>query len=703
MACEKSMSAFRSNDLLPHSLAYAFATSFLFGLATVLNAANIQFVFYYPRRVQITLIDARVDVLVWVASTLCLFVLAIWYSKNQDFRAARTVIALLGMTLSLALLVPLENGILAGAEAYLLFGFVAAEFTLLALWNAKHPDNQLRISVSLVLIYFLAYFAVIEMSSATFWVVRSFGSQTQVGLLDSAIELNFSYVTYGLIPWLYLGFLFSWAWVPLAQRLILRSKTFQNLFRAGGDQDESSPKSNSSGDWTSILLDPRLYLVMAVALFVAYYPYFQNPPWLVGTDAYWRYFDPLKRMNLRGGLGGFAEALAERHPVPLAILYAVQLIFHATAFNAVRYTPIFLVVTLALFAWIFLARGRSMNFGLIVFLLSTFSVVTTVGFYSSILANWMALVCWVFFFAYAGFVSDVKLRTRDVLVLLIVSTAVLLLHPWTWGVFAAAVIIAAILTFQERKLRRSATILLLVISLTAVLALVSFTFLAGSQGWREIDAIDLYTYVINNPSTVLFFWDAVKRLTEIWSPFFSSLYIALSIIGVFALRASNLSTWRRNLIIGWLCVSALGSILVAPIGFDPARPTETESQLWRLFFLTPFFLTAPFGIAWIAKIPSRFRSAVSDKLRGAASTDAPIWLGVLLVLGFVLASLPVWGRPLILLAILPLSTGFFLVRCEGEEAVFLSDIMIATFLLVAFNNTARSLSQLLIDPHNARF
>jgi hypothetical protein len=29
--------------------------------------------------------------------------------------------------------------------------------------------------------------------------------------------------------------------------------------------------------------------------------------------------------------------------------------------------------------------------------------------------------------------------------------------------------------------------------------------------------------------------------------------------------------------------------------------------------------------------------------------------------------------------------------------------MIATFLLVAFNNTARSLSQLLIDPHNARF
>jgi hypothetical protein len=697
------MSAVRPNGLLPHSLAYAFATSFLFGLAAVLNAAHIQFVFYYPRQVQVTLIDARIDALIWVASTIYLFALAIWYSKNQDFRVGRTIIALLGMGLSLALLVPFGNRVLASVETGLLFGFVAAEFTLLALWNEKHADNKPRVSASLVLIYFLAYFAVIEVSSATFWAVRSFGSQTQVRSLDSTVELNFSYATYGLIPWLYLGFLFSWAWVPLAQRLLSSSKTFQDLFRADGDRDESPPKSNASSDWTSILLDPRLYLVMAVAMFVGYYPYFQNPPWLVGTDAYWRYFDPLMRMNLRGGLGGFAEALAERHPVPLAILYAAQLIFQGTAFGVVRYTPIFLVATLALFAWIFLARGRSMNFGLLVFLVSTLSVVTTVGFYSSILANWMALVCWMLFFAYVGFVSDVKLRTRDVLVLLIVSTAVLLLHPWTWGVFAAAVIIAAILTFREQKLRRSAAILLLVISLTAVLALVSVTFLAGSQGWREVDAIDLYTYVINNPSTVLFFWDAVKRLTEIWSPFFSSLYIAVSIIGVFALRASNLSTWRRNLIIGWLCISALGSILVAPIGFDPARPTETESQLWRLFFLTPFFLTAPFGIAWIAKIPGRFRSALGDKLEGSASADAPIWLGALLASGVLLAWLPVWGRPLILLVILPLSTAFFLARCKGEEALFLSDIILATFVLVAFNNTARSLSQLLIDPHNARF
>jgi hypothetical protein len=697
------MSGIRPYDWLPHSLAYAFATSFLFGLAAVLNAAKIGFFFYYPRQIQITLIDSGIDVLIWVASALFLSVLVIWCSKDQDFRLARTVIALLGMALSLTLLVPFENDVFASAKTYLLFGFVAGEFALLAIWNAKHPHNQPRINISLVLIYFLAYFAVIETSSATFWVIRSFSSPTQIGLLDSAIELNFSYATYGLIPWMYVAFLFSWVWVPLTQKLISASKLFQNLFRAGGDENGSLLSEKTSSDWLSILLDPKLFLVMAVAVFIAYYPYFQNPPWLVGTDAYWRYFDPLMRMNLRGGLEGFAGALIERHPVPLVLLYAAQLIFHATAFDMVRYAPIFLVVILGFFAWIFLARRRKMNFGLIVFLLSTLSVVTTVGFYSSILANWMALVCWMLFFAYVAFMPGEKLRARDVLVLLIISTLVLLLHPWTWGVFAAAVIVAAALTFQDRRFRQSAAMLLLVIALTAVLAFLSVTLLAGSQGWREVNALDLYTYAIQNPSTMLFFWDAVKRLTEIWSPFFSSLYIAISIIGVFCLRGSNLSPWRRNLIIGWLCVSGLGSILVAPIGFDPARPTETESQLWRLFFLTPFFLTAPFGIAWLAQLPVRFRSAVRDKLKGGvATTDAPIWLGILLGLGVLLAWLPVWGRPLFLLVIIPLSTAFFLERCKGDEAMFVSEIIVATFVLIVFNSTARSLSQLLLDPHNAR-
>jgi hypothetical protein len=704
---EEPMSKIRPSDWTSHLLAYAFASSFLFGLATVISTIRLGFFFNYPRIIQITLIDSRIDVLVWAASAFCLSALVIWFSKRRDFSLIQTVIALLVMILSVTLLLPSKPQFLFNANAYVLFALLTGEFVSLARKKASLTEKHFHIDSYLVSIYLLAYFAVIEISAGVHWVIRSFGSVTQIGSIDAGIELNFSYVGYGLLPWLYAAFLFSWAWVPIAQSLISGTRLRYTLPKARTEESRGLLEETPSQDKLSILLDPKFILALAVVVFIAYYPYFQNPPWLVGTDAYWRYFDPLMRVNVKGTFEGFIGAVAERHPIPLMLLYAAQLVFHTTTFDVVRYAPIFLVVGLACFTWLFLARRKEMNFGLIVFLLSTLSVTTTVGFYSSILANWMALICWMLFFAYVSLRGDERLRVRDSLVLLVSSTAVLLIHPWTWGVFAAAVILAAALTFHEKQhgIRKSAAVLLLVVLLNAVFAFLTVMLLPGSQGWRETDAIDLYTYVIRNPSTVLFFWDAVKRLTEIWSPFFSPLYILTSIVGVSRLKASNLTPWRRNLILGWLCVSALGSILVAPIGFDPARPTETESQLWRLFFLTPFSLTAPFGIAWLAQLPSQFRSGLEGKLSGrnAAINGRWLWLGTLFGLGVLLAWLPMWGRELLLLAFLPLSTAFFLSRCRGDEDRFLSDIIIATFVLVAFNSTARSLSQLLIDPHNVTF
>jgi hypothetical protein len=699
------MTAIRLRNWASHLFAYAFSTTFLFGLAALLNTVGLEFFFNYPRTVQVTLIDSRLDVLVWAVSAISFSALVIWSSKGRPFRLIQTVIALIAMILSATLLSTLETNFTRSVITYLLFVLVTGEFISLVPWRTDNSEKQLRISSILVAIYILAYFAVIEISSGIHWVIRSLGSTNQIGSIDAAIELNFSYVPYALIPWLYLGFLSSWAWVPLVWKLISRNRMMQSMLGEDSGESGSLLAETASIGKLSILFDPRLFLVLSVVIFVGYYPYFQNPPWLVGTDAYWRYFGPLTTMGTKGVFGGFVEALAERHPLPLMLLYAAHLVFHTTAFAVVKFTPIFLTATLAFFTSLFLAKRKKMNFGLIVFLLSTLSVTTAVGLYSSILANWMALVCWMVFFAFVGLRGDEKFRARDLVLLLAISTLVLLLHPWTWGVFAAAVIIAAVVTFLERArgLRRPAAIVLLVVAADAVLAFLSITLLAGSQGWREVEAIDLYTYVIRNPSTVFFFWDAVKRLTEIWSPFFSPLYIAVSILGVLCLRVSNLTPWRRNLILGWLCISALGSILVAPIGFDPAQPTLTESQLWRLFFLTPFYLTAPFGITWLAQLPSHFRSILGSKpnMDDLVGSHRVLWLGSLLGLGILIAWLPIWTRAVLLLVALPLSTAMLLLRCRGAEHQFLSDIIMATFVLVAFNSIARSLSQLLIDPHSA--
>ncbi len=111
-------------------------------------------------------------------------------------------------------------------------------------------------------------------------------------------------------------------------------------------------------------------------------------------------------MNAHGVFGGFLEALNEFHPFSLALLYAVQLIFGTTAFEVVRFTPVFLVAVLGLATWWFLARKKSLSFGLVVFAVSVLSVATTVGFYASILSNWMTLLVWVVFFAYVAYRGD---------------------------------------------------------------------------------------------------------------------------------------------------------------------------------------------------------------------------------------------------------------------------------------------------------
>jgi hypothetical protein len=688
-----------------HLLAYASAMHFLFGTLSVLNALSLSFFFYYPRKISIILIDPEIDVLVWVASVTCLSILALWFSSGRQRRIVQAGLTVLTMALSTVVVVTLGNGLVGRIGLYLLFTTGTAQLVPLVTRSGPAVRSSRSALSSRLLIYLLGVLAAIEASSAIHYALQSFDQTTQVGSADAGIELQLSYAPYALLPLLYVAFLFSWAWIPPIQRL-LPKRLISRTPDTARLHHEPQAQLSLSGRLLD-LLDPRLLLVFAFAVFIGYYPYFQNPPWLVGTDANWIYHYPLLRMNAQGISGGFAEALNEHHPLPLALMYAVQLIFNTTSFQVQRYTPLFLVVTLGSATWWFLARKRNGSFGLIVLALSVLSVTTTVGFYASILANWMALLVWVIFFAYTAFRADEGFRTLDLIALLALSTLILFIHPWTWGVFAATILLAAILTlFQERrKGLRGAVTLLSVVVIDLLVALFSVTVLGGSAATRIDDALQLYTFVMRDPSTVWFFWGALTRLTQIWAPFFSPLYLAISILGVFSLWSMNLTAWRKRLILAWICVSAIGSVLVAPIGFNPIQPASSDSQLWRLLFLTPFQLTAPFGIVWLAQRSRRFAAAEdSDPNVGSSIENAHIiWLIAMLLIGVLLAWTPatdIWFRFSLLLIILPVATAMLLVKGGGTEREFLSTIIIATFLLVAFNNTTRAQSQLLLDPHN---
>jgi hypothetical protein len=690
-----------------HVLAYAFALHFLFGTVAILNALGLGFFFYYPRKIDIILVDPGIDVLVWAASVVCLSILAIWFSsdRGRQRRIVQVSLAILAIVLSTVLIVTLGNGFLGKIGAYMLFVVGTAELVPLIAGSKPTVGPSHSALATRLLIYLLGSLAAIESSSAIHYVLQSFDQTTQIGGVDAGIELQLSYAPYALIPLLYVAFLFSWAWVPLVRRLLPKKLTPRNPEITSTNQ--SLLTQSSLGKRFETLLDPRILLALAFSIFVGYYPYFQNPPWLVGTDANWRYYTPLLRMNAQGIFGGFVQALSEWHPLAVALLYTVQLIFHMTAFEVVRLTPLFLVMASGLAMWWFLGRKKGISLGLVVFALSVLSVTTAVGFYASILANWMALLVWVVFFAYAAFRGDEGFRIIDLIVLLALSTLVLFFHPWTWGVFAATVLLAAIAgLFQERRraLRGAAT-LVSVIVIDLLAALLSLVILGGGTKSNLQDTLQLYGYVIRNPSTLTFFWDALTRLTQIWAPFFSPLSLAVSILGVFSVLSMDLGPWRRRLILAWICVSAIGSLLVAPISFNPADPAGSESQLWRLLFLTPFQLTAPFGITWLAQRARRLPMAQDNKPNAGSLVGKAhvIWLVAVFVIGVLLAWTPagyVWLRFSLLLLFLPLTTALLLQKAGGVEREFLSTIILATFLLVAFNSTTRAVSQLLVDPHN---
>jgi hypothetical protein len=688
----------KADTAFSNLLACAFATHLLFGSALVLNTSKLAFIYYIPRTINITIIDPEIDLVVCIASVILLSLIASWRQRRISRKVTGIAIVSLAVVLGTIQISNLVGTNLRQATVYLFFAVGIAAFALQALSSEPYRQSIAK-AIMKSLVYLLVYLVAIEAASATSYVARAFDINTQIGRMDAGIELQLSYASYGLIPLLYVAFLFSWAWVPLGQKL---------LAKAYGTHPSKSPTNQQallpegeSWKWLEVLQNPRFILALALGLFIGFYPYFENPPWLVGTDAVWRYYGPLLRMNSHGVIGGFIQGLAEWHPVTLATFYAFQLLFRTTSFTVVKYSPIVLVITLGLATWWLLARKKSMNFGILVFTVSVLSISTTVGLGASILSNWVALVIWAIFFAYVAYRDDQGFRIVDGLVLFALSTLILLNHPWTWGVFATAVLIAAILALiqDKRKGLRSGGMLMTVVLLDAALAFSSIAYLAAGQSSQITKALSLYFYVINDPSRVLYFWSALKWLTSVWSPFFSPLYIVISIAGVFLLTATNLSAWRRRLIWTWLCVSGIGSVLVAPVGFDPTFSQGTE--LWRLLFLTPFQLTAPLGILWLAQLPKRLHRNENPSTAPDSQWSIRLTLPCsILSLGVLLALAPVWLRFFIILAALPVVTFLVLTKTAVREVEVLGDMILLCFILVAFNNTTRALSQLLLSPHN---
>ena len=669
---------------------------FFFGLAITLNGLGLSFFYYYPTRINIIIIDPTVDFLIWVGAALGISALVAFSSRHCKRGGLQRGLAVLAIVLCFAALATFSYDYIRGTVVCFLFVVICAE-----LWFALHNHEDMfglqpRVLLLRALVYLFAFFGLVEITSATHYVIAAFDRSTQLGTIDSELELQFAYAAGGLLPWLYAGFLFSWAWIPIVLRLPIRG-----IFGKGSNSSANPPAGQTEQkDWRTVILDPRLVLALAVAVFIGFYPYFQSPPWLVGTDAYWRYYNPLVRMNGQGVFGGFTESFREWHPALLMLLYSTQLAFQATPFQIVKFAPLFLTITMGFLMWWFIAKKKTITFGIIVFLSSVLSVTTTLGFYTGILANWMALVGWVAFLAYLSFRGE-RLGGFDFAILLGISTLVLILHPWTWGIFALSVVVCALLGLIQERRRGVRTVVLLisVVLIDALFALLSIKFLAESQGQGVMNALDLYSLALSNTSLSQF-WEALNWVTKNYAPFFSPINIAAGIVGVFVLLKTHLAAWRGRLVLSWLFVSAIGSIIVSPIGFSPI-PTHMDTQLWRLLYLTPFQVTAPLAVMWLAELPKRYQPTqdYAPQLRSVPGISA-LGFGGLAAIAVGLLGVSLELRALLLLVALPVFTGLIVELASGQESRLLRNMILVLYILLTFNYAGRALSKLLIDPHN---
>jgi len=680
-----------------HIIAYCFALHFFLGLVAVLNASNLTYFYYFPATVHIVIAGPSVDIYLWTCSLIVSSTILLVKGKEEPPPFTLRLAVLGTIVLAVLMLLAPVFKLSSVPLSFVLFVAGTLEFLLLipgrklSLFNWSSRGTAARVGV-----YLLAFFCTIEVSSAVFYVLRAFGvaGVAASGQLDAVIELQLTYAAYAVLPFLYIGFLTSCFWAPVVNNLWKRNSV---PLRFQTEAELSQTRSPSS-----IILDPKFLLAIVVAVFIGYYPYFQNQSWLVGSDSYSRYYEPLLQMNAGGLTGAMRQVLKEDHPLTLMLLYSAQLTGMGP-FNVVKLSPVFLTLTLALMFLLFNGGQNSNSLGLMAFLFSILSATTAIGLYASAIANWMVLVVWVAFLAYLGFRTDEHYRKRDFLVLLLLSTLMIVIHPWTWGVFAIAILAASILALIQEKRNRSAVSISLIQIILIDYAFIFFSaiYLAWSEGWGVFNALTLYTYVFRNPPTVLEFWAALNWTTKFWSQFLSPIYIFLAIFGVVALLRTDVSPWRQRLILSWIFASMIGSILVAPIGFVPNSPASSDSQLWRMMFLTPFQVTVPFGVLWISGKLYGYRSTVETaQLPKAYAWGPAAWVITVLSSGIIMAFTPYLIALAILLISVPIITAVSIEKISVNEGAFLSYAIQAACILIAFNYTARAISGLLIDPHN---
>jgi hypothetical protein len=637
------------------------------GLLVLLNQLQIPYYLYYPRTTQTILISPSYDYYLFLISTISLpwTFAASW--KRFSTPVSIGTVAVWTVSIALAIL----NQPAAVPILY-------AAMICAAALNVLRSESR-RVAITEILSSTLSIFVLVEWASLFYWVSAALNPQARVGGLSEQLEANLTFFLYPLAIPIMLLLLFSWLWVPLIPRLP-RFKS-RLLVRYQPSPQKPGPRT----------IVAALDLFAIIAIIVFFYTYLAGQAWVVGEDTFWRYIQPLNA--LVGLTPSQAFNTSASHGVYVMFLYLIQSATGISPISIVKYAPLVLAFCTAT-AVFFAAQRGGWNFQLAI--LTSISTLlwmpTTLGIYVAIQANWVALLFWMIFLAI--YFADSEPRIATYVILAVLSLIILIVHPWTWGVFATTLLLTGVLSRQSPWSRHSARTIVASLILALPVGVAAYA-LSPSLSSDFLNTIQLYISGPVNPITLLTFGAALANMFATLGPVLSPAILLLCLVGAYVLSRRRGIT--ANYLIAWIVAWCVGSILVAPSGFNYTTPGLGESGLWRMLYVSPLPFLLALGMEKclsIAKQPITIESS-----KGILFRVVPL----LSMAPFVAAGaglFMIWdvNVRLVLVAAALIVALFLVVSLPKYRS--LDFLIVSVLALLLFNAAFRSLYPLVLDPHN---
>jgi hypothetical protein len=275
----------------------------------------------------------------------------------------------------------------------------------------------------------------------------------------------------------------------------------------------------------------------------------------------------------------------------------------------------------------------------------------------------------------------------------LISAAIFLIHPWTWGVFFATLVASAFISVRSKWRKNCLAAIVSAILVTIPLGIAAYQFSPGMQ--NDIgNTLSLYSFFFYNPTySLLTFQGALMEVLNNWGSFFPPILLLMCLVGAYSL--SSRKGMARNYILGWTAIWCIGAFLVAPIGFLPMNPAASETQLWRIMYASPLPFLLAMGLEKCIELSKNL-----DSLKGVVqvSRQQPILISILFVAFS--ATLFVFQDAFVRAAIILVAVAIVLllsIRFPQYQAVRI--LVISFLILVIVNSAFRSLYPLLLNPH----